>query len=349
MTTDASAEHRAALRAKIKISVAMCTCNGARFIAEQLASISAQTRWPDELVICDDCSTDATPGIVQEFIHSAPFPVRLEVNDRTLGSTKNFERAIGLCTGDIIALADQDDVWLPHKLALFEARFMTSPRVGMLFSDAEVVDEGLRPLGHRLWERVGFGAAERHRVRHGRGLEVLLPGWTVTGATMAFRAEFRTLVLDIPDNLGLMHDGWIALIVAAVADVDFVEEPLVKYRQHQSQQIGAPDNKQLNGAGVGGFGRMLQAARRLNSYNESIEIATKARQRLAARRGSLCERALSELDARLTHLRVRADLPKGWRQRAGAVLTELGTRRYHRYGNGVYSAVKDLLALNRKR
>lgn len=327
----------------------MCTCNGARFIADQLASISAQTRWPDELVICDDCSTDSTREIVERFIHSAPFPVRLEVNDRTLGSTKNFERAIALCTGDVIALADQDDVWLPHKLALFEGRFVTSPQVGMLFSDAEVVDEGLRPLGHRLWERVGFGPVERQRVRQGRALDVLLPGWTVTGATMAFRAEFRTLALEIPDNLGLMHDGWIALIVAAVADVDFVEEPLIKYRQHPGQQIGAPGNKQLNGVGGRGFSAMLQAAQRLNSYDQSIEIATKARERLAAWRGPLGDGALNQLDARLSHLRVRADLPKGWPQRAGAVFRELRTRRYHRYAHGVYSAVKDLLALNDRR
>src|SRR5947208_14214106 len=105
---------------KRSISVAMCTYNGERFLKEQLESLAAQTRQPDELVVCDDRSTDSTPHIVEAFARAAPFPVRLEVNDRCLGSTKNFEHAILRCTGALIALSDQDDVWHPEKLALQE-------------------------------------------------------------------------------------------------------------------------------------------------------------------------------------------------------------------------------------
>src|SRR4051794_15860948 len=99
-------------------SVAMCTYNGARFIGAQLASVAAQTRTPDELIVCDDRSTDETVAIVQKFADSAPFRVRLHVNEENLGSTKNFERAVSLCEGDLIALCDQDDVWLPEARAL---------------------------------------------------------------------------------------------------------------------------------------------------------------------------------------------------------------------------------------
>src|ERR687894_3003245 len=99
-----------------RFSVAMCTYNGARFVAEQLASVAAQTRPPDELVVCDDGSTDETCRLVEEFAARAPFPVRLFVNERNLGSTRNFGRAVALCEGDLVALSDQDDVWHPEKL-----------------------------------------------------------------------------------------------------------------------------------------------------------------------------------------------------------------------------------------
>jgi glycosyltransferase involved in cell wall biosynthesis len=327
----------------VSFSVAMCTYNGARFVAEQLASVAAQTRPPDELVVCDDGSADETRELVGEFAARAPFPVRLFANERNLGSTRNFGRAIALCGGDLIALSDQDDVWNPEKLEKLAAHFAARPSVGLVFTDAELVDERLRPTGRRLWESVGFGPAERRLVRRGRALDVLLPGWSVTGATMAFRAAFKRLVLDIPDDLPLLHDGWIALMVAAVSDIDFIAEPLIQYRQHPRQQVGArrgrPDAPKHGLVGV------AEAARRANAYDELIRVAERARARLSAWDGAGGDGgALRRLDARLTHLRARAELPAGRLRRAPAVLRELVTLRYHHYSNGARSAVKDLLA-----
>jgi glycosyltransferase involved in cell wall biosynthesis len=327
----------------MKISVAMCTYDGERFLREQLASIAAQERAPDELVVCDDRSEDSTRAIVSEFAASSPFAVRLHVNERNLGSTKNFEHAIGLCQGEVIALSDQDDVWAASKLRRIEERFEAEPGAGLVFSDAEVVGEDLRPLGYRLWESVGFDRAHQRLVRGGRALDVLLPGWTVTGATLAFRSEFRGLVLEIPDDLALIHDGWIALMIASVAEVSFIEEPLVKYRQHSRQQIGARERKAEGDAGV--VVEVREAMRRRNSYGEMIETARRARRRLAERRDAYgSDEALAKLDARIKHLRARANLPGGRLGRARCVLRELLSRRYHHYSNGVYSAVKDLLA-----
>lgn len=325
----------------MKISVAMCTYNGARYLREQLQSVAAQTRPPDELVICDDQSADDTREIISQFAATAPFPVHLHLNSRTLGSTKNFERAIELCGGDVIALADQDDVWLPEKLRHIENCFERAPEVGLVFTDAEVVDEDLQPLGYRLWQSVGFDDAARRLVRGGRVLDVLLPGWTVTGATMAFRAGFRELVLDIPTDLALIHDGWIALLIASVAGVSFIDEPLIKYRQHARQQIGAKERKdEVTAAGLDGA---REALRRTNSYEEMIAIGARAQQRLTER-GDIYQSddALMKLEQRLKHLRARANLPPGKLSRARCVLRELLSRRYHRYSNGVYSAVKDL-------
>lgn len=332
----------------MKISVAMCTYNGAPYVREQLDSMAAQTRIPDELIVSDDNSTDETVRIVADFAASVPFPVRLHVNEQNLGSTKNFERAIGLCEGDVIALSDQDDVWLPEKLRRIEDCLLQNPEVGLVFTDAEVVDEHLRPLGYRLWESVGFDNRHRRLVRTGRVLDVLLPGWTVTGATMAFRAGFKNLVLETPTNLALIHDGWIALMIASVADVSFIEEPLIKYRQHARQQIGAKERKADDNGAVR-LGGVKDAMRRTNSYDELIEIGKQAQRRLSER-GDLYKSdvALSRLAARLTHLRMRAKLPSHPLPRFACVVRELLTGRYHLYSRGLFSAAKDLLHKGRE-
>jgi glycosyltransferase involved in cell wall biosynthesis len=173
---------------RLKLSVAMGTYGGAAYLPAQLKSIAAQTRPPDELIVCDDGSTDDTTWIVGSFAGQVSFPVRLQVNTTNIGSTKTFEKAIALGTGDLIALADQDDVWRPDKLARLEAMFAATPDVGLVFSDAELVDETLRPLGRRLWEVVGSNGAQRTLQRRDRAFSLLLPGSLVTGATMAFRA-----------------------------------------------------------------------------------------------------------------------------------------------------------------
>src|SRR4029078_1399724 len=134
---------------RVRISVAMCTYNGAEFLPAQLESIFGQTRRPYEIVICDDVSTDETISLI-------PDTVVLHRNEENLGTVKNFEKAIGLCTGDVIALSDQDDVWRPDKLALIEGAFQKTPNAGLVFSDAEIVDEDLDPLGRRMWDEVGF-------------------------------------------------------------------------------------------------------------------------------------------------------------------------------------------------
>lgn len=328
----------------MKISVAMCTYDGARYLGQQLDSIAAQTRPPDELVVCDDGSTDGTREIVESFAADAPFAVRLHINEQTLGSTKNFGRAIGLCAGEIIALSDQDDVWLPGKLDRLEAEFLKAPGVGLVFSDAEVIDENSRPLGYRLWEKIGISQSHLKRLRSDKAVDELLPGSTVTGTTMAFRSGLRDLVLPIPDDLPLIHDGWVAVLTAAVTGVSFVDEPLVRYRRHPRQQVGPLERK---GGAEGGlnFNAMRAGLRRLNPYEEALEVARAVHGRLSERRDVFdCGATLSKLESRIEHLEMRANLPAGRLRRAGRVLKELLTRRYHHHSRGVYSAVKDLLA-----
>jgi glycosyltransferase involved in cell wall biosynthesis len=325
------------------ISIAMCTYNGARFLEEQLASLAAQTQQPDELVICDDCSADDSTRIINAFSSRSSFPVRLKTNEQTLGSTKNFEQAITLCRGDVIALSDQDDVWRADKLAKIAECFSASPTVGMVFSNAEVVDEQLQSLGD-LWNKSGFDATKQKAIREGRAFEVLLPGWWVTGATMAFRAKFKELILPIPNDVPVIHDGWISLMIAAVAEVGFVAEPLVLYRQHARQQLGAPDRQTAETEEAKAkFASIREAMLRPNYYLELMQNANAVRQRLS-RQYAAEDDQIARVENVLKHLQARSNLPKTVIARLPLVFGELVTMRYHRYSNGLSSAAKDLLA-----
>src|SRR6476660_4138279 len=169
----------------MRISIAMCTYNGVRFLDEQLASLASQYRKPDELVVCDDCSTDATIATLERFADRAPFPVHIHKNTVRLGSTKNFERAISLCQGDIISLCDQDDIWDEQKLGLSEECFLKNPHVQLVFTDAQVVDETASPLGYNLWSTLKFDPPIQRRMKSTGAFAILSEKQIVTGATMA--------------------------------------------------------------------------------------------------------------------------------------------------------------------
>ena len=325
----------------MKISVAMCTYNGAEYLPAQLESILAQSRPPDEIVICDDCSTDKTKTLLDQFKSASSVQINTKINKQNLGSVKNFEQAISMCSGDVVALSDQDDVWRNDKLQRIDDAFRDNPTAGLVFSDAEIVDENLNPLHRRMWSEVGFDDHKRKLVRTGRALEVLITGWTVMGATMAFRAKFSKLSLPIPNDIAMIHDGWIALTIAAVAQVVMIDEPLIKYRQHERQQIGAPTRTHHQRAT-----HSIEAAlRRRNSSADLHKILTTLSERLSANAHLYDTRsALSFVSDYSFHLNVRANLPQRRLNRVPSILRELLSLRYHEYANGFKSAAKDLVS-----
>ena len=328
----------------MRISVAMCTYNGADFLPAQLESILAQSRKPDQIVVCDDGSTDETRALLQKFEKASPDVILLRFNKKNLGSIKNFEQAIGLCNGDVIALSDQDDVWRPDKLQLIEDRFKKQS-TGLVFSDAELVEENLTPLNRRMWNEVGFDEHKKKLLRSGRALEVLVTGWTVTGATMAFRAGFKNICLPVPDGIAMIHDGWIALTIAAVADVVALDEPLIQYRQHARQQIGAPERVE-QGPEPRGLQKLETAFKRRNSSADLYQILERLEERLVAFTGFYdTQKALTFVGNYSFHLNVRANLSQRRRlNRVPSILRELLSLRYHEYANGFKSAAKDLVS-----
>jgi glycosyltransferase involved in cell wall biosynthesis len=325
----------------------MCTYNGAAFLPEQLSSVAAQVRRPDELVVCDDRSTDGrTPALIERFAASAPFPVRLVVNDRNIGPVKNFERAIGLCSGDVICLADQDDIWRPDKLRLIEALLASAPAVALVFADAEVVDEGARPLG-RLFELIRFDGRRQAQLRAGQAFETLLEGNVVAGGTMAFRSSYRDRVLPIPDDGHLLHDGWIAIVLSLIAEITFIETPLIKWRQHPMQVTGLglqPPVMERHARLRGSRDDLLRRVRELEWLRGRLAGVVADPRRLPALAAGAEHRMHREAE-RLAHFDTRLTLPDSWWRRVPGIVRELVALRYHRHSRGVLSAAKDLLAL----
>ena len=226
---------------KLRVSVAMCTFNGEKYLLQQLNSIANQTVLPIELVICDDGSSDKTMDIVRAFSEQASFSVRFVANSQRLGSTKNFEKAIGLCTGEIIALCDQDDVWYPKKLETLASIFQSNASLGGVFSDGELIGEDGEPLGVALWQSFLFYPQDQDAVSRGLAKSVFLKRSIVTGATLAFRSSVRDRVLPIPASW--VHDGWIAWMLSLNSKLGLCSEKLIAYRIHASQQIGAPTSR----------------------------------------------------------------------------------------------------------
>ncbi|MDY0268944.1 glycosyltransferase family 2 protein [Trichloromonas sp.] len=201
-----------------RVSISLATYNGAEFLPEQLASYIDQTRRPDELVVCDDCSTDGTVGIVKDFARSAPFAVRIYENSFNQGYVRNFSRALSLCTGDVVFLSDQDDVWHRDKIAKMLAYFDANPEVQLLIHDVLFCRKDLSSIGQTKIERM-------------TGVYDLQTQYVVGMAT-AIRASFLRICLPVPDEDGLTHDLWLHRCAVAVNRKGVVHDVLAFYRRH---------------------------------------------------------------------------------------------------------------------
>ena len=204
----------------MKISVAVATYNGAKYIQEQLQSFLVQSRLPDELVVCDDGSNDTTIEILERFKIIAPFMVRIFQNDENLGHEKNFGKAIDLCEGDVIFLCDQDDVWFPHKLATVQDVFNSENGVLLVINDAEITDGAMQLTG-----RTVFGQTKAAGVIGENGKSLTL------GCATAFRSELRSLISPVP-ALDYGHDSWIHDFTHMIGGRYVLDKTLQFYRRH---------------------------------------------------------------------------------------------------------------------
>jgi len=210
------------------ISIAMAIYNGARFLREQLESICCQTLQPYEVVISDDGSSDASLSIADEF--KDRLNIVLVSNKNRHGFVGNFEHAISLCRGDFIALCDQDDVWQDGKLERMIAAI--GPHA-MVHCDADVIDANGRRIAASWNAYFGKPIAQ--------DFLQYLSGWNnVTGGSVLFKRELASKLLPIPLHMPY-HDLWLALIAYRYGGIAVVAEPLMSYRLHGANAVGASE------------------------------------------------------------------------------------------------------------
>jgi len=323
------------------ISVALCTYNGSAFLEEQLQSILDQTLRPTEIVVSDDGSTDGSADLVlgifgawQTRNPGAEVSLRVLRNATPLGVTANFEQALSACTGELIALSDQDDVWHADRLDRIVSVFGRRPSLYLLHTDARLVDAQGHPLGTTLLDTLGVSAEDRNAVHGGRAIDALLRRNIVTGATAVVRRSLVERARPFPASW--VHDEWLAMVAAASGEMDLLDEPLVDYRQHEGNQIGA-SSLDLGGR----LGRLTASRGARNARLLARAVALQERARTFEPAPST--ETLGKIDAKLAHERMRSALPAARIGRVPAVLRALRAGTYRRYGLGLQDALRDLV------
>jgi glycosyltransferase involved in cell wall biosynthesis len=217
----------------MKLSVSMITFQGAAYLKAQMDSILGQSLPVHEIIVCDDGSTDGTREILADYAAAHP-QIKLQFNTENLGTVANMQQCLRLSTGDIIFLADQDDVWLPNKVEKTLAFFKQNPTAEAVFSNAEIIDEvGETQFGMTLWDIIGFPFGKVDLADFERRVDNV-----VTGAGLALKRNPELLQKDIPRIPGLLHDGWIGLYFASKNALMANPETLFQYRSHANQQVG---------------------------------------------------------------------------------------------------------------
>jgi glycosyltransferase involved in cell wall biosynthesis len=331
----------------LTVSIALATFNGARFLSTQLASFLKQTRPPDELLVGDDGSVDATLPMLEAFAREAPFPVTITRNPQRLGFSQNFLSVAARCRGDVVAFSDQDDVWHPNKLSRCLQILEDHPKVRHINHRARVIDQAGRPVGRSFPE---LGST---RLVHPLGMDPWTPAY---GLMTVARRDIVDLAVRLPrplsfdlDGHPMNHDEWTAFLARSLFDVVVLNEDLVDYREHPTNVIGPPVGGPIERAASRlGFGPAdyLKHAHLYGDFRRFWERAADepgldaAACRLAAARfGSLESLALAAAHAR------RPGRPRFRQVPAVAGLALRGTYRSRaRGGLGAMAFARDVLA-----
>lgn len=205
------------------VSIAMATYNGGKYLKEQLDSIYNQTYKNIEVIVSDDCSSDKTIDILKEYKYK--YGLQYFVNETNLGFKKNFEKVMSLCSGDFIALADQDDIWIENKIEVLMKEIGKS---SLIHSACSLIDENSNEISP-LWIK-----EDDFRYSFAK----FIFGNTVTGCTVLFKKELLKNAFPIPSG-EKYHDWWLALLATKMNGITYCDQALVKYRQHSTQDTGA--------------------------------------------------------------------------------------------------------------
>jgi glycosyltransferase involved in cell wall biosynthesis len=225
---------------KSLVSIALCTYNGAAYLSQQLDTLVNQTYPHIEIVVVDDCSTDDTYTILNSY--AAKYPqFKIHQNENNLGFVQNFERAVRLCKGELIALCDQDDIWDHQKIQLqVEA-------IGnhiFVYHDSEFIHQDGSPMHKKMSDIVNMYS--------GGQPETFLFFNCVSGHAILMKRELLNHALPLKRDY--FHDWWLAYVATNLGTIGYIPQCLVKYRQHLKNDTNIlrlkdkPESKKLSSA-----------------------------------------------------------------------------------------------------
>lgn len=198
------------------LSVCVTTYNGERYLKQQLQSIILQVCYYDsEIIISDDGSSDSTKDIIRDLNEEK---IKL-IDGPKDGLVKNFENALSLAKGDIIFLSDQDDIWLPNKVA---DCLKYLEHNDLVVTDAIVVDEAENVIHESFFNSRSSS----------KGVAKNIYKNSYLGCCLAFNRKILEASLPFPSKVA-MHDWWIGLIANAIGNVCFIDRKHLLYRRHE--------------------------------------------------------------------------------------------------------------------
>ena len=217
-----------------KVDILLATFNGEKYLRDQIDSILNQTYTDFRLLISDDCSSDNTQIILKEY-EKKDNRIQIYYQRENLGVVRNFEFLLQKVEANYFMFADQDDIWKEYKIEKSVEK-MQDTDSDLVYSDLEVVNEKLEVTYESYWKLKGI----YDKIKKYNNFNSLYLNNFVTGCTIIAKKECIQKVLPLPKTSKyVLHDYWLALIVSETGKINYIEEPLMKYRQHKNNSIGS--------------------------------------------------------------------------------------------------------------
>ncbi|WP_458729707.1 glycosyltransferase family 2 protein [Pseudomonas brenneri] len=241
-----------------EINIVIATYNGARFVADFLASLVEQTRKDFKIIVSDDGSTDETIEIIE--MYRCSLNIEIYKNNGVSGVVGNFNSGLQNTTADYVFLADQDDWWAPSKIEVMmdtAYHYEVKGKPLLVFSDIEVVDKDLKSVHQSYY-------AYSKKISNNLGVQDFVISNHIPGCAMLINKTLAEKAMPFPEGIR-MHDWWLAAVAHAIGHVVYVDTPLIKYRQHAGNAVGAPSTKKMQS-------RLYGLAKSPSSLKKSINM-----------------------------------------------------------------------------
>lgn len=222
------------------IEIIMGTYNGAKYVGQQVESLLAQTYQDWHLIIGDDLSIDDTQLVLQKLQEKYPNKITVYLFKHGVGIAQNFSRLLELTTAEYIMFCDQDDYWYPEKISKSLLKLQQLEKTWgkeaplLIHTDMKIGDAELNIMSESHWKRQKFNPK-----RSGK-LNATLMQNASWGCTMMFNSALVQLATPIPSE-GFVHDFWLVIVASAFGHVDYLDEPTMLYRQHDSNLVGSKE------------------------------------------------------------------------------------------------------------